>query len=91
MMITITSVRVDKDLVKFLDEKGNELFSVARDSMGTQICNHGYFYPDKNTDFGSIEKALNYIKGKEEEIVNYFKNPTSEPLSLLEIMAKLYF
>ena len=50
----------DPDLVKCVNVENGFSFAIAKDSMGTQICHAGKFYPDRR-DFGTIDAAVEFL------------------------------
>lgn len=60
--------------VTLRDEESKTQFVIAKDSVGTQICQSGKFFPDPR-DFGSVEAALEYLEAHEDEAIAFFKNP----------------
>lgn len=70
-------VVVENNLVKYQKPDGKVLFAIAKDSMGTQICAHGRFFPDSN-DFGSIENAQKYLNAHMEEAIAFFSREVPE-------------
>jgi hypothetical protein len=58
MKIEIT--KVEENLIKYRDLESGVEFAIAKDSMGTQICNSGNFFPDSR-NFRTIEKAQEFL------------------------------
>ena len=63
-------------------------FAIAKDSMGTQICYQGMFFPNAN-DFGSVENAVNFLLNEDnlEKAEKYFsENVADYHTNLFQIM-----
>ena len=74
--MTITSEQTDPDVITY-SEDGEKLFVIAKDALGVQICIEGKFFPDRR-NFGTLENAVEYLNGREQEAVEFFK--TAEPV-----------
>lgn len=61
------------------------VFVIAKDSMGTQICAEGYFFPSSKS-FGSVDAAVKFLRLHTKEAIEFFKNPKGATLTLHEIM-----
>ena len=72
MNIQIT--KLEENLVKYKDLDSEVEFMIAKDSMGTQICSRGRFFPDSR-DFKSIENAQTFLSydSNLKEAIEFFK------------------
>ena len=47
--------------------------TVAKDSMGVQICNDGQFFPGF-VDYRTLEAAVDYLRANTEDAIAFFDN-----------------
>lgn len=59
--MNVQIVKKEKNLIEYKDLESGIEFVIAKDSMGTQICSEGKFFPDSR-DFGSVENAQKYLE-----------------------------
>lgn len=64
--LTVKHIKADSVEAYSYKLLGIELFSVAQDFMGIDICSKGKFYA---SGFRSCESGVTFLKGKEREII----------------------
>lgn len=74
--------RIEENLIEYRDLDSDAEFVIAKDSMGTQICHNGKFFPDSR-DFKSVENAQEFLNQdgnliKAFEFFKFSPEPSSE-------------